>query len=203
MAPGDRVAVVLDNRLETALLYWAAQWAGAVFVPLSWRLSEEELDYCIGDAGAALVIREGDPLPDGPEHAGALDRDDRGDLAPALHVRDDRAAEGGAAEPCGRPRRRPQPGAPAWLPPCRSHARRDAALPHDGDSLPARDARRRRVLRPAGPVGSRRGAPPDRAGTHHLALPRSHAVLRPPRVGRASAGTISRAFGRSATPARR
>ena len=37
--PGARVAVVLDNRLETALLYWAAQWAGAVFVPLSWRLS--------------------------------------------------------------------------------------------------------------------------------------------------------------------
>ena len=24
------VAVVLDNRLETALLYWACQWAGAV-----------------------------------------------------------------------------------------------------------------------------------------------------------------------------
>ena len=36
---GDRVAVVLDNRLETALLYWAAQWSGAVFVPLSWRLA--------------------------------------------------------------------------------------------------------------------------------------------------------------------
>ena len=43
--PGDRVATVLDNRLETALLYWAAQWAGAVFVPLSWRLADEELDY--------------------------------------------------------------------------------------------------------------------------------------------------------------
>ena len=38
VGPGDRVATVLDNRLETALLYWAAQWAGAVFVPLSWRL---------------------------------------------------------------------------------------------------------------------------------------------------------------------
>lgn len=75
--PGDRVAVVLDNRLETALLYWASQWAGAVFVPLSWRLSEEELDYCVGDAGAARVIREHDLLPDGPEHRGALDRDDR------------------------------------------------------------------------------------------------------------------------------
>ncbi len=74
---GDRVAVVLDNRLETALLYWAAQWAGAVLVPLSWRLSEDELDYCVHDCGAALVLRDGDPLPDGPEHPGALARDER------------------------------------------------------------------------------------------------------------------------------
>ncbi len=74
---GARVAVVLDNRLETALLYWATQWAGAVFVPLSWRLSEEELSYCIDDAGAEIVIRDGDPPPDGPEHEGALDRDER------------------------------------------------------------------------------------------------------------------------------
>ena len=71
------MAVVLDNRLETALLYWACQWAGAVCVPLSWRLSEEELDYCVDDAGAAVVIRDGDPLPDGPPHDGALGRDDR------------------------------------------------------------------------------------------------------------------------------
>ncbi len=75
--PGTRVAVVLDNRLETALLYWASQWAGAICVPLSWRLSEEELAYCVDDAGAEIVIREDDPLPDGPEHGGALDRDDR------------------------------------------------------------------------------------------------------------------------------
>jgi 2-furoate---CoA ligase len=77
VAPGDRVASVLDNRLETALLYWAAQWAGAVAVPLSWRVSEEELAYCIGDCGASVVIRAGDPLPDGPEHPGCLDRDER------------------------------------------------------------------------------------------------------------------------------
>jgi 2-furoate---CoA ligase len=75
--PGARVAAVLDNRLETALLYWGAQWAGAVFVPLSWRLSEDELAYCIDDAGAEVVIRDGDPLPDGPAHEGALDRDER------------------------------------------------------------------------------------------------------------------------------
>jgi 2-furoate---CoA ligase len=75
--PGDRVAFVLDNGLETALLYWACQWTGAVAVPLSWRLTEEELAYCIDDSGARLVIRDGEPLPHGPEHPGALDRDER------------------------------------------------------------------------------------------------------------------------------
>jgi 2-furoate---CoA ligase len=74
LEPGDRLAVVLDNRLETALLYWAAQWAGAVFVPLSWRVSDEELDYCLADSGARVVIRDGDELPVGPEHPGALGR---------------------------------------------------------------------------------------------------------------------------------
>ena len=81
LEPGDRLAVVLDNRLETALLYWAAQWAGAVFVPLSWRVSDEELDYCLADSGARVVIRDGDELPDGPEHPGALDR---GEHEPSL-----------------------------------------------------------------------------------------------------------------------
>ncbi len=74
---GDRVAIVLDNRLETALLYWAAQWAGAVAVPLSWRLSTEELDYCIDDCGAARVFRDGDPVVEGSPHPGVLDRDER------------------------------------------------------------------------------------------------------------------------------
>ena len=69
---------VLDNRIETALLYWASQWAGAVFVPLSWRLSEDELAYCLADCGARVVVRDGDALPDGDEHSGALDRDERG-----------------------------------------------------------------------------------------------------------------------------
>jgi 2-furoate---CoA ligase len=74
---GERLAVVLDNRVETALLYWAAQWAGVVFVPLSWRLTEPELDYCIADCGAARVLREDDALPQGGEHPGALDLDER------------------------------------------------------------------------------------------------------------------------------
>jgi 2-furoate---CoA ligase len=76
LEPGDRLATVLDNRVETALLYWAAQWCGAVFVPLSWRLPRADLDYCIEDCGARVVVREDTPLPDGPEHPGALDLDE-------------------------------------------------------------------------------------------------------------------------------
>ena len=77
LEPGERVATVLDNRIETALLYWAAQWCGAVFVPLSWRASQADLDYCVEDCGARVVVREDTPLPDGPEHPGALDLDER------------------------------------------------------------------------------------------------------------------------------
>ncbi|HJU48133.1 MAG TPA: AMP-binding protein [Gaiellaceae bacterium] len=77
LEPGERLALVLDNRPETTLLYWAAQWAGVVAVPLSWRVSEEELAYCIADCGARLVLRDGDALPEGPEHSGALERDER------------------------------------------------------------------------------------------------------------------------------
>jgi 2-furoate---CoA ligase len=77
VAPGERVAIVSDNRLELPLAVWACWWAGAVAVPLSWRLSEDELGYCIDDCGARVVLRAGTPLPDGPEHAGRLDRDER------------------------------------------------------------------------------------------------------------------------------
>ena len=76
LEPGERLATVLDNRVETALLYWAAQWCGAVFVPLSWRASKADLDYCIEDCGAQVVILEDSTLPDGPEHPGAFDLDD-------------------------------------------------------------------------------------------------------------------------------
>jgi len=82
---GDRLAVVLDNRHETVELYWAAQWLGAVYVPLSWRLSDEELDYCIGDCGAALVGRMDDAgVTVGDAHFDALV--DADPLPPALDL---------------------------------------------------------------------------------------------------------------------
>ena len=59
VAPGDRVAAALKNRIETAVLYWGAQWLGAVFVPLNWRLRPDELTYCVGDCGARVLAIEG------------------------------------------------------------------------------------------------------------------------------------------------
>jgi 2-furoate---CoA ligase len=86
---GDRLAAVLDNRHETVELYWAAQWAGAVFVPLSWRSSREDEEYCIDDSGARLVARDVDDavvVGDAPL-AALLERDE---APPAAGV-DDRA----------------------------------------------------------------------------------------------------------------
>jgi 2-furoate---CoA ligase len=77
---GDRVACVLGNEPETVELYWGCQWLGAVIVPLSHRISTAELDYCIDDAGAALVVREPAEVAElaaGDEHPGALDLDER------------------------------------------------------------------------------------------------------------------------------
>jgi 2-furoate---CoA ligase len=74
--PGDRVAALLKNRARTVTLYWAAQWLGACFVPLNFRLGADEIAYCLEDAGAAAVFREEDDLPHGDPHPGALDRDD-------------------------------------------------------------------------------------------------------------------------------
>jgi 2-furoate---CoA ligase len=77
--PGDRVACVLQNEPETVELYWGCQWLGAVIVPLSHRVPEADLAYCIDDAGAAVVLREPGEVAElvaQAEHAGAFDLDE-------------------------------------------------------------------------------------------------------------------------------
>jgi 2-furoate---CoA ligase len=53
---GDRVACTLRNEPETVELYWGSQWLGACFVPLSSRISQADLEYCIADSDARLVV---------------------------------------------------------------------------------------------------------------------------------------------------
>jgi 2-furoate---CoA ligase len=73
--PGDRLAAVVRCRLETVQLYWACQWLGATFLPLSPRVSPADLAYCREDSGAKLFLEadvDVEPLLAG-EHPGALE----------------------------------------------------------------------------------------------------------------------------------
>jgi acetyl-CoA synthetase len=53
---GDRVAIVLPQRLETAVAYMAVLQMGAVAMPLSMLFGPEALEYRFKDSGAAVAI---------------------------------------------------------------------------------------------------------------------------------------------------
>ena len=64
---GDRVAVLLGNRIEFALTLFAAAHAGLVTVLLSTRQQKPEIAYVLTDCGAKVLIFEAglaDRLPD-------------------------------------------------------------------------------------------------------------------------------------------
>jgi 2-furoate---CoA ligase len=77
VGPGDRVTAVVKPTREAVTLYWACQWLGAVFVPLSPRLSPADLEYCRADAGAAAHFELGAEIPAADAHRGELDLDER------------------------------------------------------------------------------------------------------------------------------
>ena len=56
LAPGDKLVSVLQNTSESAILHWACQLAGIAIVPLNWRATTEELDYCAENAEARGVV---------------------------------------------------------------------------------------------------------------------------------------------------
>src|SRR6266702_3143454 len=65
---GDRVALLLGNRIEFALAMFGAAHLGAVTVILSTRQQKPEIAYVLADCGAKLLIHEAtlaDRLPDG------------------------------------------------------------------------------------------------------------------------------------------
>ncbi len=56
---GDRIAVVLPQRVETALAHLAAWKLGAITVPLSVLFGPEALEYRLANSGARLVVTDG------------------------------------------------------------------------------------------------------------------------------------------------
>ncbi len=53
---GDRVAVLQMNSIEYVETFLAIAKLGAVFVPLNWRLTPEELAFILRDAGARALV---------------------------------------------------------------------------------------------------------------------------------------------------
>jgi 2-furoate---CoA ligase len=55
---GDRVLIVVRNRLEHVLAYWALQRIGGVPTPVNFRLAAGELRYVLEDCGARVALCE-------------------------------------------------------------------------------------------------------------------------------------------------
>lgn len=63
LARGDRVAILLPQRPETAIAHIAAHKAGMVSVPLFTLFGEDALRYRLADSGAAALITDRESLP--------------------------------------------------------------------------------------------------------------------------------------------
>ncbi len=57
--PGDRVGIVLPQRVEAGVAHIAVYLAGAVSLPLSVMFGEEALEYRLQDSGASVIITDG------------------------------------------------------------------------------------------------------------------------------------------------
>jgi 2-furoate---CoA ligase len=56
LKPGDHLVTVLQNCEAAATLHWACQLAGIVITPVNWRAKTDELDFCIEDSEACVVV---------------------------------------------------------------------------------------------------------------------------------------------------
>ncbi len=58
LRPGEHLLSLLQNRAEAATLHWACQLAGVIMTPLNWRATAQDLDFCLADSGARLLVYE-------------------------------------------------------------------------------------------------------------------------------------------------
>src|SRR5262249_45233663 len=61
--PGDRVALLLHNRLEFVEALLACHRLAAIAVPINFRLAPDEIDYILADSGAVALIAD-PPCPE-------------------------------------------------------------------------------------------------------------------------------------------
>ncbi|OHV28040.1 MULTISPECIES: AMP-binding protein [Pseudofrankia] len=73
VAPGDRVAMLLENSPEMLVAWWAAQWAGAVAVPINTAYKGEYLRHQLRDSGATVLVAAADLADRAAAVSGDLD----------------------------------------------------------------------------------------------------------------------------------
>ncbi|MBE0546806.1 MAG: AMP-binding protein [Rubrivivax sp.] len=56
LQPGDRVAIYMSNHVAYLEVLYAAWWAGLVVVPVNAKLHPREVEFILGDAGAAVLF---------------------------------------------------------------------------------------------------------------------------------------------------
>ena len=61
LVPGDRVAVLMANRIDYLEIYQAAARSGLALVPVNPALTGPEIEYILADSGAALLIADAGP----------------------------------------------------------------------------------------------------------------------------------------------
>jgi O-succinylbenzoate-CoA ligase len=61
VGPGDRVALLLHNRIEFVESLLACHRLGAVAVPINFRLAPDEVDFVLADSGATVLICDSPP----------------------------------------------------------------------------------------------------------------------------------------------
>lgn len=87
VAPGDRVATILPNRIEVLEIFFAVAKLGAVQVPLNYWLKGEFLRYQLADCGARVLIADQAGL------AAAAPLLDRTDIGVLVAVDEDGASD--------------------------------------------------------------------------------------------------------------
>ncbi|RMF19242.1 MAG: 2-succinylbenzoyl-CoA synthetase, partial [Deltaproteobacteria bacterium] len=60
---GDRVLLLVRNRVEFVETYFAAARIGAIVVPVNWRLAQGEIAFIVEDSGATVVFFDAEFAP--------------------------------------------------------------------------------------------------------------------------------------------
>ena len=56
LKPGDHLLTALQNTWQAATVHWACQLAGLIITPVNWRITADELDFCIENSESRAVI---------------------------------------------------------------------------------------------------------------------------------------------------